>query len=92
MKLHHSAPLGPCATKMTETGGCCEFPFIYKEKVYMTCTMTDAKKPWCGTETFAKTWGYCKTGKKLLKIHRAAGVTLKPVRNWSKFIGLLGLM
>ena len=50
---------------MTETGGCCEFPFIYKMEVYQTCTMTDAEKPWCGTETFSTTWDYCKTGKNI---------------------------
>merc|ERR1719193_604376 len=51
-------PKGPCIK--TKGGGCCHFPFAYKNSVYTNCITTPGHaKPWCGLDEYAKKWGEC---------------------------------
>ncbi|XP_048581714.1 uncharacterized protein LOC5511228 isoform X2 [Nematostella vectensis] len=46
----------------TSRGGCCVFPFIYKDKSYTECTTEDSLEPWCAlTANFDVDgmWGAC---------------------------------
>ncbi|XP_065071306.1 lysyl oxidase homolog 2B-like [Rhopilema esculentum] len=55
----------PCEKRAhggNSNGNCCVFPFIYKTKVYHSCTTTGFSKFWCATSKNYdqdKKWGLC---------------------------------
>merc|ERR1712235_230394 len=57
----------PCVDCTTETGGICQFPFIFQGQTFTSCTSYLDDKPWCPTKVDqfnnfiagAQEWGYC---------------------------------
>merc|ERR1712227_1184764 len=57
----------PCVNCTTETGGICQFPFIFQGQTFTSCTSYLDDKPWCSTKVDqfnnfiagAQEWGYC---------------------------------
>jgi len=57
----------PCVNCTTETGGICQFPFIFQGQTFTSCTSYLDDRPWCPTKVDqftnfiagAQEWGYC---------------------------------
>ena len=56
-----------CLIRRTESGGCCDFPFVYKNSTRNTCIRENAQYLWCPEASFSiqqskcagKCWSDC---------------------------------
>ena len=48
-----------CPIRRTENGGCCDFPFVYKNSTHNTCVTANAQYLWCQEASFSRQQAKC---------------------------------
>ena len=48
-----------CPIRRTENGGCCDFPFVYKNIKHNTCIRENAQYSWCQEASFSRQQSKC---------------------------------